>query len=280
MPTGTHPPSGTGSVALLENRDFAGKQILGKRDIQEDSYGVVPWDEFSNDPADLLIIVADGMGGHSAGEVASGVVVESFAKAFWNSTAGEDNERLWEGIETANRALAAELRRRGNSVSGMGSTLLAVLIRGRSLRFISVGDSPLYIVRPDGTIERINKLHSEAAILEEKVLRGEITSEQARSDPARHTLLSALIGESRIYDVDDRGDPIPLQPGDVIIAATDGIETLTPGEMRDAVRSPASCDAASIAEALLHAVTERASPKQDNVTVVVTRLPDHSPPNE
>lgn len=264
------PPLSLTGDGLVEGRDFAGRQSQGAREVQEDSYGVMPRVEFAGAPDDLFLVVADGMGGHAAGEVASSLAVQTFAETFLESGTACDSGRLWDCLEEANRRIARELESRGAAVQGMGTTLLAVLLRGHSVRWMSVGDSPLYLVRGH-ELHRLNRIHSKATELAEKVQAGEITEEQARTDPTRHTLLSALIGEA-IYDVDDP-PPVDLMAGDVLIAATDGIETLTHEEIAAVVSSLREADASALAEGLLQAVQSKQFPKQDNTTVVVVRMP-------
>jgi len=256
---------------LLDERDFAGRQIQGAREVQEDSYGVVPRAEFAGGPADLFLVIADGMGGHAAGEVASSLAVNTFAGTFLDSATACDSGRLWDCLEEANRRIGRELAARGDAVEGMGTTLLAVLLRGASVRWLSVGDSPLYLVRGN-LLQRLNRLHSKATELAEKVSAGLMTEEEARTDPSRHTLLSALIGDA-LYDVDDP-PPFGLLAGDILIAATDGIETLTGEEITAVVTSLHPGDASAIAEGLLQAVESKQFPKQDNTTVVVVRVPE------
>jgi protein phosphatase len=256
---------------LLDGRDFAGRQSQGTREVQEDSYGVVPRAEFDGGPADLFLVVADGMGGHAAGEVASSLAVQTFAETFLESGTACDSGRLWDCLEESNRRITREIQAGGEAVAGMGTTLLAVLLRGRSVRWMSVGDSPLYLLRGH-ELQCLNRIHSKATELADQVRAGLITEQQARTDPARHELLSALIGDS-IYDVDDPS-PIDLLPGDVLVAATDGIETLTHEEIAAVVVATAENGAAAIADSLLVAVAAKQMPKQDNTTVVVVRVPD------
>lgn len=256
---------------LLDGRDFAGRQIQGAREVQEDSYGVVPRAEFAGAPGDLFLVVADGMGGHAAGEVASMLAVNTFAETFLESGTACDAGRLWDCLEEANRRIGKEIETRGKAVEGMGTTLLAVLLRGTSVRWMSVGDSPFYRVRGN-ELECLNRIHSKATELADKVRSGLMNEAEARQDPTRHTLMSALIGES-IYEVDDPA-PVELLPGDVLVAATDGIETLTHEEIATVVDGHASNGAAAVADALLAAVAAKQMPKQDNTTVVVLRVPD------
>jgi len=261
---------------MLEERDYAGRQIQGVREVQEDSYGVVPRSEFDGGSADLFLVVADGMGGHAAGEVASSLAVQTFAETFLTSGTACDAGRLWDCLEESNRRITKELDSRGDTVKGMGTTLLAVLLRGHSVRWISVGDSPLYHIRGN-EIQRLNHIHSKATELAEQVRAGRITEEQARTDPSRHTLLSALVGDT-IFEVDDP-PPVEVLPGDILIAGTDGIETLTHQEINAVVTSMHGRDASAIAAEILQAVESKQHPKQDNTTIVVVRLPGLAAPN-
>jgi serine/threonine protein phosphatase PrpC len=258
-------------VGLTEGRDFAGRQSLGMREVQEDSYGVVPRMEFGGGPRDLFLLIADGMGGHAAGEVASALVVSTFAENFLESVTTSDAGRLWDCLEEANRRLAIEIQAGGQEVAGMGTTLLAVLLRDQTVRWMSVGDSPLYLIRGEEFIA-LNRIHSKATELADQVLAGLITEEQARLDPSRHTLMSAIIGDV-IYEVDDPS-PVTVKSGDILVAATDGIETLTHAEIKTVVISSFQDDAAAIADALIQAVAAKQKHKQDNTTVVVVRIPD------
>jgi serine/threonine protein phosphatase PrpC len=258
---------------LVPEEDFAGREFLGSRELQEDCHGVVPGPEFGGSASDLLILVADGMGGHSAGEVASSLAVQTFALAFMDSASvpgAEDSSCLWAALEKANARIAAARGASGTPANLMGTTLVALLLRDGLLRWISVGDSPLFLFR-DGEIRRLNLIHSKAAELEAQVEAGLITSDAARSDPSRHALNSALIGE-RIYDVDD-SPPLPSRPGDIFVAASDGIETLTHEELARTLGLNAPGDARQIANAIIQQVASREKPRQDNLTVVVLKIP-------
>lgn len=256
----------------MDGRDYAGREILGRRDLQEDYHGVVPGTEFGGMPSDVLVLVADGMGGHAAGEIASSLVVETFAQAFMDGTATagmDDAVLLWSALEAANQRVGVQRNGLGDPTELMGTTLVALLLRGRTLRWISVGDSPVFHCR-QGTIRRLNHIHSQAADLEAKVRAGLMTEDAARNDPTRHALSSAIIGE-RIYEVDD---PLPMQleSGDVLVVATDGIETLTESQIMTAVAT-ADARAADICSAILRSIQVMDKPKQDNVTVVAVRVP-------
>ena len=106
---------------------------------------------------ELLLVLADGMGGHAGGDVASGLVVEHFFKAYINSHANIP-EALRNSLNSANEQLAnavvetPELR-------GMGTTLIGCVIRENLMYWVSVGDSPMWVLR-NGALQRINADHS------------------------------------------------------------------------------------------------------------------------
>lgn len=242
-----------GSTLTVET-DYAGRQSQGARLNQEDAYGVVPPEDMGDDEA-LLAIVADGMGGHAAGEVASSLAVQAFVDGFFGLESADDASRLWAGLEAANTEIGKAIQAR-QDLSGMGTTLLAVIFRGGSVRWISVGDSPLYLLR-EGALQRLNRLHVDEPALDSAEPSG--------------ALASAVIGE-RLYEVDDQ-PPVILAPGDLILAASDGLNTLPESELVCQLTSCAGESAASCADALLQAVAACHHPRQDNTTVFILRQP-------
>jgi protein phosphatase len=132
-----------------------------------------------------------------------------------------------------------------------------------------VGDSPLYLVRR-GEIVLLNEDHSLAPEIDKLAVAGLISWEAAMADPRRHVLRSALTG-TEIDLVDRSRRPLALQPGDVVVLASDGIHTIPEAEIARLV-SKASTPAAA-ADALLAAVAAVGDAYQDNTTVVVVRVP-------
>ena len=252
------------AIKLGEEKDqflaevhFAGRQDIGKRSNQEDAYGVVPPFDLGGGRT-LLALVADGMGGHAAGEVASGLVVQFFVDGFFNVSAVDDGSRMWSGLETANRQIGRAAEERPE-LRGMGSTLIAVLLRDDMVRWISVGDSPLYLVR-GGAVRRLNQLH----------LVGGDPEDGAVDPPAKSGVLaSAIIGE-RLFEVDD-SPPERLSPGDLLVAASDGLNTLSTRDLLEILDGSPDRSAADHAQALIQAVSSRSLSTQDNTTVVVVR---------
>ena len=253
--------------------EHACRATQGARAYQEDTALVRPGEAAT--PADpdaptVLAVLADGMGGHAGGAVASGLACEAFLSAF----AGEQGplrERLLGALETANRAIAYKVAETP-MLSGMGCTLVGVAFGRDGVEWVSVGDSPLLLYRR-GEIAALNEDHSLAPELDRQAAAGKITFEEARRDPRRHMLRSAVTGdEIELVDVSRR--PLPLAAGDYVILASDGINTLAPREMERTIAAYAEDGAQAVADALIRAVEAARDPHQDNATVVAVRCRD------
>lgn len=255
-------------LALLAEKDFAGRQAIGKRAGQEDACA------FSKIPArpgaasGVLLLVADGMGGHAAGQRASEMAVRAFVSAFHRG--GETmSGRLSGAVDTVNHALAAAIEADPDHLEGMGTTLLAAAVTPLGLEWVSIGDSPLYLYRR-GVLRRMNADHSFRPVLQEMVGKGELTVEQAANSSLRNRLRSALVGGD-IALVDLAARPQPLLEGDIVLAASDGLQTLTDTAIADVLRQHADADAATIAAQLVQAVLAAGAPKQDNTTAAIVK---------
>jgi protein phosphatase len=149
----------------------------------------------------------------------------------------------------------------------MGCTLIGVAFAAQGIDWISVGDSPLYLVRR-GEISRLNEDHSLAPEIDRLAALGHISREAAQANPSRHVLRSALTGTA-IEMIDRPRATLPLQPDDTVVLASDGIHSLEEADIARIVNAASTPDAA--AEALLIAVAAVDDPHQDNTTVVVVR---------
>ena len=242
----------------------------GRREYQEDA--VIT--DFPIGGEIALAVVADGMGGHAAGDVASKIAVtEVFSDLKLQSGCPDAFEarapQLMRGaVEAANGCIASHSQSVAET-RGMGATLLAIAILRDRLFWISVGDSPLLLFR-DGALAQINEDHSLAPQIDYLVRAGQMTAEEGRYHPDRSCLTSVLCG-GRIPHVDCPQEPLLLSDQDVLIAATDGIQSLAPDEIV-AVLKRAGRSSAEIARALLDAVEGQNDPDQDNVTVSVIRV--------
>jgi protein phosphatase len=253
--------------------DFGKAETVGKRSNQEDYCAFVAADD---QPADgsvraptVVATLADGMGGHVGGQVASRTAVTGFNAHFARTGALAPNERLHNALIAANEALA-ETRRQDASLEGMGCTLIGAVFEGSSLRWVSVGDSVIYLYR-GGELIRLNADHSMAPELDRMAARNEITQDQARQDPMRHALRSALMGDA-LHMVDQPPEPYPLVPGDWIVIASDGIETLDGAAIKGCIERSGNRGAQNLAEQLVATVEAAGNPRQDNTAVMAVHL--------
>ena len=245
--------------------EYATRASRGARSYQEDT-AEVRAGEAGNAVA-LAAVLADGMGGHAGGALASGLACKFFLHGF-TSSSGDIPARLQEALELANDAIAKEVAE-NPALSGMGCTLVGAAFGTSGLEWVSVGDSPLFLVR-EGEIVLLNEDHSLAPEIDKLAAAGRMSWEEAKADPRRHFLRSALTG----HDIDllDRSRrPLALQPGDVVIIASDGIHTLGHAEILSVAQDSEAGSAEDLAEALLAAVAAAGDAYQDNTTVVVVR---------
>lgn len=245
---------------------LSGKQSLGEREAQEDAFRIVRQSE--QDPnSDILLLVADGMGGHVGGEIASNLALEEFERHF--STVSQNPKprlRLKESLLAANAAIAARIKS-DTRLAGMGCTLLGALKLGNRLIWVSVGDSVLFMLRGKRLI-RLNADHSLYGELMDMVSQGKLTQAEADANPRRNALRSAVMGEPiSLIDL----NATTLEPGDLILLATDGLETLSDKQIQKILMADPKADMRGLTSDLLNAVEARAKPKQDNSTVVLYR---------
>ena len=255
----------------------ASRASQGKRNYQEDASAV--WqcgpEALSVDGRVALVaILADGMGGHAGGALASETICAAFLEAL-HARDGAVGERLQLALSAANNAIAQAVT--GNPrLSGMGATLVGVAFGPHGAEWVSVGDSPLYLVRR-GEIARLNEDHSLTPMLDRLVADGRLSPDQAKVDPRRHYLRSAVSGEELdLIDVSRR--PLMLEGGDVVIVASDGIHTLGDEAIARLVATHASDGVDATAAALIEAVDRAADALQDNTTVVVVAVEDDATP--
>lgn len=244
---------------------LAFRQWQGARPYQEDAFDardIDPWGA-GESPA-LLMILADGMGGAAGGAIASHTAVEIFSRDFpiLDGTAGARFRACLEAATASlHRQESADARLRG-----MGTTVVAALYDGRSIEWLSVGDSPMWLFA-DGALVRLNADHSMAPVLEALVRAGELTPDGARRDRRRNMLRSAVTG--RAADMVDCGHrPCRLGPGGFLLIASDGIETLAEDRIAQELGA-AKGSAEAAADGLLSAVRAAAGPYQDNVTIML-----------
>lgn len=218
-----------------------GGQHQGARPYQEDSWRLVTLGDGS-----LLAVVADGMGGHAGGAVASQLAVDAFLHAV------EQGGDLDDGLHDANQAVGRGALAR-QELTGMGATLVAAQLRGDEVRWISVGDSPFYLVEA-GQIVRLNADHSMAPQIDALVARGMLSAEK---HPGRHTLREAVMGEP--LTLIDRGKR-RLGTDARLLVCSDGVHSLSNEQLMAQASLPV--------DRIIAGVLAVAKAHQDNITVV------------
>ena len=247
----------------------------GAREYQEDTAafwpdGGEPPSLASDAPATVaagFAVLADGMGGHTGGALASRTVCEKFLSAA-TVASGETTSRLLSALEAANSAVASKVLD-NPLLAGMGSTLVGAAFSREGVQWVSVGDSPLFLFRR-GELALLNEDHSLAPELDRMVAEGKLTESDARRDPRRHMLRSAVTGDE-IDMIDVSQQPLPLEAGDYVVLASDGIATLEAPELARIVQAYGADGAAAVASAIIRAVEALREPFQDNTTVLVVR---------
>ena len=239
---------------------LSSSQWLGRRARQEDAFLVDHVTTDESNEAGTLFVVADGMGGEVDGNIASRVALTTFEESFKESPIRDVAERLLAALAAANKAIAVHIE---NDIkrSGMGTTLLACYIQGKIVYWVSSGDSLLLLFR-GGQIKRLNADHSYGALKHTAHFAGAVDV-----DTPDHALVSALTG-TQIKLIDCPIDGYQLLPEDIVIAATDGLETLSEDDVVECLVA----DNGNSAKGLIDAVRSYDVEFQDNVTVIVASI--------
>ncbi len=171
------------------------------------------------DPKAGLLVIADGIGGSDAGEVASATAVRVVAENFWENPESEPAELMREAFYQANDILYRAGHEDGRH--GMGTTMTAVAICDEQIKLVHVGDSRAYLLRKDH-IEQLTDDHTLVNIL---LAQGKITDQEAENHPQRHILVRS-IGQDLLVQVQEK--ELTWQKGDYLLLCTDGLYSLVP----------------------------------------------------
>ena len=210
-----------------------------------------------------VFVVADGMGGAQAGEVASRIATETFEQGLPGS--GSPEERLAELVRDANQRIY-DRSRADSGRAGMGTTLTAAYLTDGQLAIAHVGDSRAYLVR-DGRLTRLTQDHS---LVDELVRQGKLTEAQAAEHPQRSIITRALGPEPEV-EVDTFS--YPMQVGDVLLLCSDGLTSMVSEDrLGEILTSAPTLDQA--ADGLIEEANEAGG--RDNITVVLCRIGEGS----
>lgn len=249
MANPTPRPSSRTSTRKAVNTLFGSRTDIGLvREQNEDSLVVQP----------PLFVVADGMGGHAAGEVASEIAINTIAEC---APEHADAEDLGEAVEIANRDIInAALS--GEGREGMGTTCTAAMVEGNRLVIAQVGDSRAYLLH-NGELTQLTRDHS---LMANMIEAGQITPEEARYHPNRSVITRALGNDLNmtpdLYEIN-------VENGDSLLLCSDGLTSMvTDADIQSIMNNkpdPQKCATALVNEAI-------ANGGMDNVTVIVTKI--------
>ena len=238
-----------------------------RRERNEDAYAVwSPADATLRQRRGDLLIVADGMGGSAAGEVASRTAVDTVL-THYRDDEGDAGAALHRALEFAHGTVH-ELSSTQSELSGMGTTCTAVAVVGNRLWFAHVGDSRAYLLR-DGRLSQLTADHSLVAQLVEQRI---MTPEQARVDPRRNVLIRSMgVGEG--LEVDRGALEGGLRLGDTLLLCSDGLHGLVADP--EIARRMGSPDLDHACSDLISLALEHGG--HDNITVILARVVSDSP---
>src|ERR1700730_15938018 len=254
---------GENALAIQLRLDVAQLTDVGrKREHNEDNMAyVIPKDPQVMAMKGALFIVADGMGGHAAGEVASEIAVDTVSNAYYMDDNEDVTTPLLHAIKRAN-SLIHQRASENMLRSGMGTTCVAAVLRGNMAYIANVGDSRAYLVR-HGQIKQVSQDHSWVA---EQVRAGLLTEDQARTHAQRNVITRCLGTQS---DVEIDVFPEAIEEKDALILCTDGLSAgqVSDDEIRKIV------DQTAPQESVYHLV-ERANENggPDNITAIVVSV--------
>lgn len=214
----------------------------------------------------LLLVLADGMGGHLHGELAAGLAIETFAESFCRYAQpriADPDEFILSTMRHAHERIMKFPH--DMDMGGFpGTTCVAVVVQDDRMYWGHAGDSRVYLLR-DGAVIAKTRDHS---IVQQWLEQGEISAEQARSHPQRNQITNCLGSIGDAFRM-ERGKPVALQPGDVLLLGSDGL--WGPFSDQEIVESFASRPVPEVLDELIERALKRVTGHSDNVTGVAVR---------
>ncbi len=221
-----------------------------------------PKDSSASAEKGSLYVVADGMGGHKGGEVASKLAVDTIRTEYYSSEEKNPVKALTDAFEAANR-LILEKSDKEDLLSRMGTTCTAMVIRGEEAYFAHVGDSRAYLLR-ESNLRQITQDHS---LVGEMIRSGIISQRDARFHPQRNVVTRSL-GIQEMVQTDTPESPFEIKDGDVFLLCSDGLTTLVGDEEIRATLESYSTHKAC--KRLIDLANERGG--VDNITVQIVEV--------
>jgi serine/threonine protein phosphatase PrpC len=255
--------------------DVASGISQGARAYQEDAITA----DFPVGAEAGFVVLADGMGGHAAGDVASKIILTEvyselkFQFADVDSFEARAPEILRGVADLANASLRQHAETHPET-GGMGATLVVPALVENRLWWLSIGDSPLYLYR-NGKLAQLNEDHSMAPQIDLMVQAGLLDPEVGANHPDRSCLVSVLMG-AKISRIDCPTEPHELKAGDILVCSSDGLQYLSNAQIEKVLTRYRKSRSTEIAERLLEQLLRLNDPDQDNISFTVIKVNDAS----
>lgn len=248
-------------------------QHIGTRSSQQDAFGFSDKDDLAFVAhGGVLAVVADGMGGMANGGEASHLAVRAFLHAYMAKQPGETiPAAMQRALDDANQSVINLSHQMGEE--NVGTTLVAAVIHGDALHWVSVGDSRLYLWR-NGQLTQLSEDHIYANELDRDAANGNISQEDAENHPERCSLTSYL-GLTTLDLIDHNLESFPLFAGDRLLLCSDGLYAALEGSE---IAPLVDCEAQQMSEGLVALVLAKNRPNQDNLTAAILVCKSDSEP--
>ncbi|MGC4047417.1 MAG: protein phosphatase 2C domain-containing protein [Armatimonas sp.] len=245
---------------------WAARTDIGRvRSHNEDKFDLfLPEDDSTLARRGRLFAVADGMGGHQGGQIASEFALKTLVRAYYASGATSGADTALRAAITDANTLVTRAAEQFGAKNDMGTTLVTAVVRDEMLTIAHVGDSRAYLLREG---ERPRQLTTDHSWVEEQVKRGTLTREEAELSPYRNVILRSIgMGEGMEADLSSE----KLLVGDVIVLASDGLTGYLDGDAIGAVCTGKGLSQAALA--LIDAANDAGG--KDNITALLIRVDD------
>ncbi|MBI4870146.1 MAG: Stp1/IreP family PP2C-type Ser/Thr phosphatase [Candidatus Riflebacteria bacterium] len=247
---------------IIDNVEVGYLTHVGKRrEHNEDNYYVFDAEGCDSGERGMLFAVADGMGGHAAGETASRIAVETLRDYYIQAFDGSFRDKLEKCIEQANTRIFSQAQT-SPALKGMGTTLTVALLHASTVNIGQIGDSRAYLIRG----KTITQLTDDHSLVAEQIRQGILTEEEAANHPARNIITRALGTKER---VEADFSTCMLEPDDRVLMCSDGLHGVLPNDeilriVLAASDSPGAC------QRLIDRANEGGGP--DNITAVLFHM--------
>ena len=246
---------------LINNKTTV-RSIIGSREEQQDSYII------KSSRKSIFAAVCDGIGGLMHGKIASQTAANTLLELYRGNPSVPPNFLFPQAVERMDQAVCEQVHEKNGEVAASsGSTVVAVVVSGHEMFWLSVGDSRIYHIR-NRNIQQITRDHNYTRYLNELLAAGEINEEQYRREASHGSALTSFIGMGNVKQYDFNSVPVQLEKGDILLLTSDGLtNALNDNEILDILSD--SKNIRKMADSLLENVEYKNCLHQDNTTFIL-----------